>query len=284
MVVDSGTETGAWTGTEAQADLVGVPVWELARAEVVVDPLVASGAAASEILDAVDDLVEAAQARGAVGLKTVLAYRTGLAVDPNVTLSAAEASLYPSARLALPLQRQAKALRDLVFVRLLHHSAERGMPLQVHTGFGDSEIRLADSDPLLLDDVLRTPVGTDASVVLIHGSWPWHEQAAYLASVRPNVWTELSLFNLFTPATCADRLLRVLDTAPAGRILTGTDGHAQPETHWFAARTLRQAWTEVCSRLGGSVRSSWLAETGQRIFYDNAVTLYGLDKSKRAEE
>jgi predicted TIM-barrel fold metal-dependent hydrolase len=274
VIIDGGPESLGRAGVDAQADLTGVAVWELARAEAVVDPLVAAGATAAEILVAVDDLIETAQAGGAVGLKTVIAYRTGLAIDPAVSSAAAEASLRGAATESPP--RRAKALRDLVFVRLLQHSAERGLPLQVHTGFGDSEIRLADADPLLLDDVLRTPVGQAASVVLIHGSWPWHEQAAYLASVRRNVWAEVSLFNLFTPATCADRLLRIIDTAPTGRILVGTDGHGQPETHWFAARTLQLAWAVVRARLEGSVRERWLDDTARRIFDDNAVALYHL--------
>jgi len=29
-------------------------------------------------------------------------------------------------------------------------------------------------------------------------------------------------------------LLRLLDLAPTGRLLVGSDGHGVPETHWFA--------------------------------------------------
>jgi quercetin dioxygenase-like cupin family protein len=119
----------------------------------------------------------------------------------------------------------------------------------VHTGFGDSEIRLADSDPLLLEEVLRTPEGSAATVVLIHGSFPWAEQAAYLATARPNLWVELSLSNLFAPLHTADRLLRILDVAPRGRVLLGSDGHVLPETQWFACRVLADAWTRVAATL-----------------------------------
>ena len=102
-----------------------------------------------------------------------------------------------------------------MFRTVLGTTADLGLPVQVHTGFGDSEIRLADSDPLLLEEVLRTPEGSAATVVLIHGSFPWAEQAAYLATARPNLWVELSLSNLFAPLHTADRLLRILDVAPA---------------------------------------------------------------------
>ena len=97
------------------AELTGVPAWELMRIEPRVDELVGLDATATEILVAVDDLIAAAAARGAVGLKTVLAYRTGLAVDPDAGLAAADRSL----REDLPVRRKAKPLRDLIFRRVL---------------------------------------------------------------------------------------------------------------------------------------------------------------------
>jgi hypothetical protein len=154
-------------------------------------------------------------------------------------------------------------------------AAELDLPIQFHTGFGDSEIRLGDSNPLLLEELLLTPEGTAATVVLIHGSYPWHEELAYLALVRPNVYAELSLFNLFAPARVAERLERVLELAPASRVLCGTDGHGSPESFWFAAHVLRDAWTSV--RKGWSSRGArkpWLVSVEDAIFRANTARLY----------
>jgi predicted TIM-barrel fold metal-dependent hydrolase len=112
--------------------------------------------------------------------------------------------------------------------------------------------------------------------VLIHGGYPWHEQVAYLAAMRPLVWAEYSLANLFSPATTADRLLRLIDLAPTDRVLFGSDGHGSPETHWFALHVLRDAWDEVRSRLSATTRASWLTVAGTRMFGGNAVDLYRL--------
>src|SRR5207245_4090941 len=84
-----------------------------------------------------------------------------------------------------PLKRRAKPLRDFLVRRALGFAAESGLPFQFHTGFGDSDIRLSEANPLLLEDLLRTPEGTAADVVLIHGSFPYHEEPAYLAAARP---------------------------------------------------------------------------------------------------
>jgi hypothetical protein len=219
-------------------------------------------------------MVETGAAAGAAGLKTVIAYRTGLAVDPAV--SAADAFRSADDTSAVPLRRRAKPLRDYLLRRTFAQCADLGLPIQLHTGFGDSEIRLVDADPVLLDDVLRTPEGAAAKVVLIHAGYPWHEQLAYLAFVRPNVWAELSLVNLFSPASTADRLLRLLDLAPSDRILLGTDGHGVPETHWFAATTLRRAWATVEDRLRGSAGTTWLQRAERQLFADNTRAVYRL--------
>lgn len=255
------------------AGLAGRPVWKMARLDPLVDTLLAQGASAREIVDRVERHMADAAAGGAVAFKTILAYRTGLAVDPHVDLAAAQRSLGED----LPVRRRGKALRDLVFRTELGRAADLGLPVQVHTGFGDSELRLAESDPLLLEDILRTAEGTAATVVLIHGSFPWHEQAAYLASVKPNVWVELSLSNLFAPMHTADRLLRILDVAPRGRVLLGSDGHGLPETQWFGCRVLADAWTEVARGLAAAgAQPPWVEQTRFALFEGNARSVYSL--------
>lgn len=274
MLLDPGAESlpsGCHVG--AYAELAGAPMWELVRIEPLVDRLIGAGARTPEILAAVDGLLCSAAARGAVGAKTVLAYRTGLAVDPDASVQAAEQSLDSP----LPVRRRAKALRDLLFRHMLATCAELDLPLQVHTGFGDSDLRLAGADPVLLDDVLRTPEGEAARVVLIHGGFPWHEQVAYLAAVRPGVWVDFSLSNLVSPATTADRLLRILDLCPTGRLVLGSDGHGAPETHWFALHVLRDAWAVVRTQLGSATRSGWLDDVEQAVFTGNVRALYRLD-------
>lgn len=258
----------------AYTELAGRPVWKMARVDPLVDRLVGDGASAAEIVERVRRFLADSAAGGAVAVKTVLAYRTGLAVRPDADLAAADRSL----RADLPVRRRGKAMRDLVFRTVLGTATELGLPVQVHTGFGDSEIRLAESDPLLLEEVLRTPEGSAATVVLIHGSFPWAEQAAYLATARPNLWVELSLSNLFAPLHTADRLLRVLDVAPRGRLLLGSDGHGHPETQWFACRVLADAWTRVAATLADAgARPGWVADTRAALFEANARAVYRLD-------
>jgi predicted TIM-barrel fold metal-dependent hydrolase len=278
MLLDGGMHPVSPAGLADYAQVADTPMYSLLRLESVIDPLLSAGADADHILAEVARFVADGAADGAAGVKTVLAYRTGLAVDPEVTEEQASRSVAEPG----PLPRRAKALRDLIMCRTLAQCADLGLPMQVHTGFGDSELRLADADPILLDDVLRTPRGEAAPVVLIHAGYPWHEQIAYLAALRSRVWAEFSLVNLFSPATTADRLLRVIDLAPVDRVLLGSDGHGSPETHWFALHVLRDAWTQVRTRLADVARQRWLDDAAARLFADNAIDVYRLPVSRAA--
>ena len=275
IVMDPAWPPDAADQLDRYAELAGCPIYPILRFEPIVDRLIDDGAGVAEILEAVGRAMGKAASRGWVGFKTILAYRTGLAVNPDVTQQEAEASL----RSDVPVRRRGKACRDLILREALAMAADIGLPFQIHTGMGDSEIRLAESNPLLLEELLRSPQGSAGRIVLIHGSYPWTEELAYLAATRPNVWADLSLCNIFSPLTTADRLLRLLELAPTGRILLATDGFQEPELHWFAAVVLRDAWEQVRSTTAaGGARPSWLDEVRNAIFEGNARALYGLDQ------
>jgi len=273
LVMDPSWPPGAAEQLGGYAALSGCAVHPMLRLDPIVDAAIEEGATAGEIVDAVLARMEAAADGGYVAFKTILAYRTGLEVDPDATTSAAETSL----RSQGPVRRRGKALRDLLLRRALGVAAELGRPFQIHTGIGDSEIRIAEANPLLLEELLRTPEARAARIVLIHGSFPWHEELAYLAATKPNVWADLSLFTLFSPVTSGERLLRILDLAPATRVLLGTDGYHQPELYWFGAHVLEDAWRYASSALHRhGARAAWLEDVRTMIFEGNARALYGI--------
>jgi uncharacterized protein len=273
IVMDPAWPPGAADQLERYAELAGCPIYPILRLDPIVDRLISERAGVSEMVEAIGTAMGEAASRGWVGFKTILAYRTGLAVDPTVTRQEAEASL----RSELPVRRRGKACRDLILREALGTAADLGMPLQIHTGIGDSEIRLAESDPLLLEELLHSPIGSAGRIVLIHGSYPWTDELAYLAATHSNVWADLSLCNIFSPLTTAPRLLRLVDLAPTDRILLASDGFQEPELYWFAAMVLRDAWEQGRSTLAAAgARASWLDGVERAMFESNAQELYGL--------
>lgn len=279
MILDEGVSTAKGGPISAYGELTGTPIWRLARIDPLVDELVAQKASAHEVVRAVEEFMDGAASNGAVGFKTIVAYRSGLGIDPSVTMREAADSLAHShdEGVEVPVRRRAKALRDLVVRTVLERAADLGRPVQIHTGFGDSDLRLSDSNPLLLEPLLDHPAGSAAAVVLIHGSYPWQEEVGYLATVRPNVYAELSLSNLFAPLRLADRLAALVDLTPREKLLAGSDGHGPPETHWFACRQLHAAFEVVADRLAiAGARRSFAEATRRAMLEENARELYGL--------
>lgn len=269
-------DAGGIGAAGGQAELTGVPVWEMSRIETRLDLLIEQGLGAEEIVSDIESYCEAQRRSGAVAFKSVIAYRTGLGIDPSATIADAQASLEGNG----PVRSRGKGLRDLVMKRVLGFCAETGTPLQIHTGYGDSEIYLARSHPLQLEPILATTVGKAASVVLIHGAFPYVRELAYLASVHRNLYAELSLFPIFSPLSVVDVLTQALDGAPYSKIILGTDGHGQPETHYFAAKVLDDAVSKVEYRLASEgVSSAWINEMTTAIRSENARKLYGLSTS-----
>lgn len=267
VVMDPSWPPGSETHLGDFADLSGAAIHPLLRIDGVIDQGLADGTPRGDILRLCDEALAAAVDRGVVGVKTIIAYRSGLEVDPAVTEDAATADTDPDA----------KALRDHVFRRVLRFAAETGLPIQVHTGMGDSDLRLRTANPLGLEEVLRTPEGGEARVVLLHGSYPFHEEAAWLAVTRPNVYVDLSLTPIMAPLGVGDRLLRMIDLAPIDRILVGTDAYGLPELFWFGAIRLREAWSEVAGSLAeAGLGAEWIAEARSAVFAGNARRLYGL--------
>lgn len=275
MVLDEGVSSVAAGAVESYTELTGRPFWRLGRVDPLVDELIGKGATASEIIQAVEEFMEASAAT-VVGFKTIVAYRTGLGIDPAASLEEADASLSVAAS-EVPVRHRAKALRDLVTCTVLARAADLGKAVQIHTGFGDSDIRLGRSSPLLLEPLLDSPVGSAAKIVLIHGSYPWHEEVGYLATVRPNVYAELSLSNLFAPLGTTRRLAALVDLTPRDKLLVGSDGHGAPETHWFACKRIAGAFEELAGELqSAGARSSWVEATRRALFEENARELYSL--------
>jgi hypothetical protein len=273
IVMDPAWPPGAEHRVAEYEALTGCRVHLLMRIDTVVDRLLEEGLGFDELVRRFDQTLEERRSQGWKGLKTIIAYRTGLAVDPEVSQRQAADSM----SLSGPLKRRAKPLRDFLLRRALAFAVESRLPFQFHTGFGDSDIRLGEANPLLLEELLRTPEGTAADVVLIHGSFPYHEEAAYLAAARPRVHVDFSLFNIFAPARIADRLLRLVELAPAAKVLAATDGFGVPETYWFAATLTHEAWAEVGDRLQQlGVDAAWLETTTQMVFEENARRLYAL--------
>jgi predicted TIM-barrel fold metal-dependent hydrolase len=189
---------------------------------------------------ALEDVADARE-QEYVALKTIAAYRGGLDRVSEHVLAALKAN----------------------------ESTGDPLPVQVHCGFGDSDLHLARSDPSYLKPLVER--FRETPFVLLH-CYPFVREAGWLAHVYGNVWFDLSL-TIPHVSQPAQAVREALELAPVSKLLYGSDAARTPELYYLAARWWRQALAQVLPELLPEVE---VEEAARLILRDNARALYGL--------
>lgn len=254
---------------------VPVPAWEVYRIEPLLQELLQEQVDFYSFESRYQEGIERALgAPGCVGLKSIIAYRTGLNVGVPCREEAERAYTAwqkdPSASL--------KTLRDYCLLKAFVACRETGKVMQVHTGAGDSEIHLATARPELLYEVLTTDPYRRTRTVLVHGGYPWTREAAFMVSVLENVYLDLSLISPFATFGVAKALEDVLAIAPVSKVMHGSDAFRLPEMNWVGALYTRQALAAVLGRLKGegAISLKFALTAAEGILSGNARTVYRL--------
>ncbi|WP_093609018.1 amidohydrolase family protein [Streptomyces indicus] len=269
-LVDTGLP-GDLTPPGELSALAGSPAREIVRLEHLAESLARATTDPDAFLEAFAESVRQA-ARTAAGFKSVAAYRHGLALPPEPPGRQAVREA-----LARWLPARGARLTDPVLLRhLLWSAARTGRPLQLHTGFGDPDLRLHRADPLLLTEFIEAVRPTRCTLVLLH-CYPYHRQAGYLAQVHPHVYADVGLTLGHTGARAAAVLAEFLELAPFGKLLFSTDAYGLPELYVAGARLFREAVAEVVG--GWAARDLWSAADADRVTdligAGNARRIYG---------
>jgi uncharacterized protein len=256
-LVDTGYLPQALTSPAELAAHTGARPHEIVRLEAVAQDLLATGDAQAFAAALRAELH--ARATTAVAFKSVAAYRVGLDLDPArpsdpEVAAAADAVLRAgtAARLADPT-----LTRFLVWTAL-----DIGLPVQFHVGYGDRDLDLHRSDPLLLTPLLRASAGLGVPVMLLH-NYPFQRSAGYLAQVFDHVFVDvgLALHNVGTRAGAV--LAELLELAPFGSVLFSSDAFALPEIYAINTVLFRRALDAFLDH--GIARGYWPANEAERI-------------------
>lgn len=264
LLVDTGLAGDEFLGLDELARLSAATVWEVVRLESVAEEVAAGGVGAAEF-EAVFSNVLRRRTAGAVGVKSIVAYRHGLDFDARRPSSAEVASAA-----GRWLADGGGRLDDGVLLRhVLWEGLGTGLPLQLHTGFGDPDLNLARSDPALLTDFLRACADVGPPVLLLH-CYPYHRQAAYLANVFPHVYLDVGLAIPHVGRRAAAVVAETLELAPFHKLLYSSDAYGLAELYVVAAALFREALGEVLEGLRISRRE------GERI-----VAMIGSGNARR---
>ena len=280
LFLDSGYRSDEILGVRELGEIAGIESKEVVRLENVAETVAATGPRAEEYPDAFASALEAA-ARDAVGLKTIIAYRGGFDLDPTPpggreVIRAVDRWLGAGA-----------ASPRLVDPVLLRHSiwtgAElasfRGLPLQIHAGFGDPDLTLHLANPSLLTQLVRALGAKGVDVVFLH-CYPYHREAAYLAAMFPNVYLDVGSVLHYTGASSGRVLAEVMELAPFTKHLYSSDAFGVAELYFLGSTLFRRAlartldgWIESgqCSSTDADRIAGLVAAGNARRIYKQAV-------------
>ncbi|MGY1662626.1 amidohydrolase family protein [Geodermatophilus sp. SYSU D00705] len=258
----------------------------LLRLEVLFQELVAAHARYPVLVDAVRAATADVRAAGYAGLKSIAAYRTGLAIqrwpedDARAAFRAAREEVAATGAVRLGHQ----PLLDTLLHLALAAAAAQELPVQFHVGYGDPDVDLRRASPLQLRAVLEEPAYRPVPVVLLHGCWPYVREGAFLASVYGNAHLDLSYAIPFLSTGELRAMTRAaLGAAPFSKLTYSSDGTGVPELHWLGARTGRAVLGAVLGELvaDGDLFADQARRAGERVLRDNACALYGLPPRTR---
>ena len=277
FLVDTGYVLDGMLGLEPMAEAAGAGVAEIVRLERVAEQAIVAGDATA---DGFADRFRAAlwdQAAGACGVKSIIGYRFGLDFDPAPP-TAAEVAEAAGRWLGEIEQGGTIRITDPALLRhLLWTGVERGLPVQVHTGFGDPDADLRRCNPLYLRAFLERSEPSGVPIMMLH-CYPYHREAGALAQAYPHVYLDVGLALNHVGARASAVVAESLELAPFSKVLFSSDAFGPAELHYLGALQWRRA---TAATLGAWVESGdWggadAARVAGMIGADNARRVYRL--------
>lgn len=254
---------------------------KLLRLETLMQDLIVAHADFDEVVDRFAAAVRSAREQGYSGLKSIVAYRTGLQVGRWSKDDAAKS--FAEARSQAVNQGKLRIAHKPLLDYLLHiafqQAAEQQLPIQFHTGYGDSDTDLRLGNPLHLRDVMADPAYQSMPIVLLHESYPYSQFGAYLAAIYPQVYFDLSYTIPFVDKLEMLAFTRqAVSVAPASKLMYSTDGIYIPEMYWAGALRARSVLGQVLQEMvdADEIDEGQAYQLARWILHDTAHEVYRL--------
>lgn len=266
---------------EQIARLSSTRVTTLLRLEVLMQELIQAHADFDEVVERYRETVRSARELGHCGLKSVVAYRTGLEIETwskdQAIAAFAEARALAMSESAFRIMQ--KPLLDYLLHVAFEQAAELELPIQFHTGYGDGDTDMRLGNPLHLRAILERGDYQRMPIVLLHESYPYSQLGAYLAAIYPNVYFDLSYTIPFVEKLEMVAFTRqAFSIAPASKLTYSSDGINVPEMIWVGAGRGRSIIAQVLQEMidADELDEEQALHLARLVLHDNAASLYRL--------
>jgi predicted TIM-barrel fold metal-dependent hydrolase len=255
------------------AQASGTAAFEIARLESIAERLAEAGGTAAGFAAALQAAIQDAAA-SATGFKTVAAYRFGLELDPARPEPAEVTQAAGDWLRAIEAGAAVRATSPVIIRHGIWSALDTGLPLQFHTGHGDTDSRLHRADPALLQDFLAASQHTGTPVMLLH-CYPYHRQAGAMAQLFPHVYMDVGEALNHVGARSAAVLAESLELTPFHKMLYSSDAFGLPELHYLGAVGFRRDIAKVTREFVDD--GAWSAADAARV-----CELIGSGNARRA--
>lgn len=220
-----------------------------------------------------DGIRRKVEAEGLVGMKSIIAYKTGLDIK---VLSEEKNKEGYYLYLADPKNREyEKMFRDYCFCVGCEVCGELKIPLQVHTAIGDAPmLDLKKCNPLFLYEVINAY--PDTTFVLLHAAYPYCEELGMMMQQYANVYGDASALMPYASIAGAAKLKALIEMAPLTKLMFGTDAGGIPEQFWYGAYLFRVFFTDILQELVDRdyVSYTFAMEMAENVMNKNVQRLY----------
>ncbi|MBQ3078906.1 MAG: amidohydrolase family protein [Clostridia bacterium] len=210
--------------------------------------------------------ISRAAARGAVGLKTAIAYERSLEFEKDGRLLAERAFQNGCAA-----KEEIKGFGDFMMFEIAKIAARLNVPVQIHTGLG----ALSGSRAIGLRDLIH--MNPETKFDIFHASYPWCEDVLGLAHNYKNVYVDICWLPLISAEKAASFLKEALELIDSGRIIWGCDTWTSEES--MGARLAAHeviADAVNCFIEKGRISYELGMDIAEKILRTNAKRLFGL--------
>jgi hypothetical protein len=278
-LIDTGYGADTTYSLDELRALAPCRIEEVLRLEPMIERLILESASFEGFIEAYRAAIGDLRGRGIYGMKSVIAYRSGLHVldVDRADAATAFATAREAGQRAGSLRIESKPLLDHLIVIAVEEAARQGVPIQFHTGLGDPDLDLTLVDPAALR-LLFAERFRAAPIVLLHTGYPYVRSLGYLAAMFPNVYADMGEAILFAAGEATEITRELLGLAPASKILFSTDASLVPELYWVGARLGRRALGRVLDEhvADGALDERTALDWAERILWRNSEAVYGL--------
>jgi predicted TIM-barrel fold metal-dependent hydrolase len=250
-LLDTGIRDARLPEPDAMAGLADARVREIVRIERVAEDFAAGSTAAGFVAKFPATL--AARSREAVGLKSIIAYRHGFDI-PAERPSEGEVRKAADEWFHAAERTGTFRVTDPVLLRFgLWSGIDAGLPIQLHTGYGDGDIELFRVDPSRLTPLFHATRTLGVDFMLLH-CYPFIREAGILAQVFPHVYLDTGLVSHYLGPSAGTAIRQAMEIAPFSKVLYSSDSYGLAEHYAVSATNWR---TEFAALMDEWIAAGW---------------------------